>query len=330
MCASRGEGILRACDGLDLHGRRVWPLPAGMVRVRPRHQRHAIRRNRLVDCIPSDHVSSWHRRDQSATRPHDHALDAALRADLVAGHSNPRARLHGFAPRDGSSHDRRVRGVGLRPLLCVLGSDAHSDVPAHRRLGRPESAVRGHQILSVHVGRQCAPARRHSGALFPRRRNLRHPRLESDTAVTCTPNMAIYRLLRGICRESAHVALPYVASGRPCGGTHGGQRHPRQRAPEDGDVRLSAAQPADPSGRQLSVRQCDDRPFADRHYLWRLHGARAGGLEEIDRLFQRQPHGLRDAGHLHIHPARYRRGGPSDGEPRHYHRSPLLVRRCDL
>ena len=60
--------------------------------------------------------------------------------------------------RDGNGHAGRLRRIGLCAVLCILGSDADPDVPAHRRLGRAQPALCGHQVLSLHLGRQRAPA----------------------------------------------------------------------------------------------------------------------------------------------------------------------------
>ena len=71
-------------------------------------------------------------------------------------------------------------------------------------------------------------------------------------------------------------------------------------------------------------------PVRDRHHLRRLHGLCPDGLQEADRLFEREPHGLCHPRHLR--PEQPGPGGrhPADAEPRRLDRSAVPCRGRDL
>ena len=63
-------------------------------------------------------------------------------------------------PHHGRPDDRRVLRARRPAVLLLLGSDAHPDVPHHRRVGRSAARVRDAQVLPVHVPRQRVHAGR--------------------------------------------------------------------------------------------------------------------------------------------------------------------------
>ena len=73
-----------------------------------------------------------------------------------------------------------------------------------------------------------------------------------------------------------------------------------------------------------------DRAVAHRDHLWRDRGDGAAGPQEAGRVQLRQPHGLRDAGHLRL-PATGPPGRRApDGQPRCHHGRAVPLRRRDL
>ncbi len=110
--------------------------------------------------------------------------------------------------------------------------------------------------------------------------------------------LGVPRLLPGLRHQGADVPAAHLAAGRARRGAHGRLGDPRRRAAEDGRVRHPALLPAVLPGRRRHVHPLRARPLGDRH---RLRGARVAGPEgpqEAGRLLEREPHGLRDAGHL--------------------------------
>ncbi len=75
-------------------------------------------------------------------------------------------------PRDG--HAGRLHFARFHPVLRLLGNRAGAHVLADRHLGRPESALRLHQVLPVHPGRQRGHAAVDPVHLL-QHRNVQHP-----------------------------------------------------------------------------------------------------------------------------------------------------------
>ena len=94
-----------------------------------------------------------------------------------------------------------------------------------------------------------------------------------------------------------------------------------------GFVRFSLPMLPDASQRHDSV---DGSPLDHRDHLRRLYGTGPSGSQEVDRLFQRQPHGIRDARPVCDEPTRHRGRSPANGQPRHHDRRALPLRRHHL
>ena len=225
---------------------------------------------------------------------------------------------------------RGVRGARPVPVLRLLGGDADPDVPDHRRLGRRRPGLRRVQVLPLHPGRERrVPGRRHR-ALFPGRRDLRHPRPHGARLSVRDRVLAVLRLPGRLRRQGADGPGPHLASRRPRAGADGRQHHPRGRSAEDGRLRVPAVLAADAAGGVGALLDADAGALGRRDRLWRPAGPGAGRSEEAGRLFQHQPHGLRDPGDLRAQ--RPGDGGrdPADVQPRHHHRRAVPVRRPDL
>ena len=183
--------------------------------------------------------------------PDDRRTDAPLHPGVLGVHHHESADLHGRPARDGDRHARRLRRAGLCAVLCLLGSDADPDVPAHRRLGRAQPPVRGHQVLPLHLGRQRAPLGRHPRAVLLWRAHVRCAGAQSGDVPRSPAAMAVSGILRRLCSEGPDVPVPHLAARRACRSTDGRQRDPRQRAAEDGHLWVRALQSADAAGRRV-------------------------------------------------------------------------------
>ena len=75
-------------------------------------------------------------------------------------------------------------------------------------------------------------------------------------------------------------------------------------------------------GGVAQVRAARRRPGPDLHRLRGPRLAHAEGHEEAHRLLLGLPHGLRHAGHLHLHPDGRQGRRPPDDQPRHLDRAP--------
>ncbi len=144
--------------------------------------------------------------------------------------------------------------------------------------------------------------------------------------------VGVLGLLHRFRDQSAHVPVPHLAAGCARGGAHGGLRHPGQRAPEDGNLRIH---PLLAAARPESVGQRDHRAdsggaFHRRHRLRRAGELDAAGLEKADRLFFGEPSGFLHAGHLRHESQRHRRQRDPADQPRHLDRHAVLDYRRDL
>ena len=80
--------------------------------------------------------------------------------------------------------------------------------------------------------------------------HFRHPHPSSDGNVARlvgAASLGLAGVLPRLRDQGSDVSVSHVASGRARRGADGGLRHPRGRAPEDGDLRILAVQPADAS-----------------------------------------------------------------------------------
>ena len=170
--------------------------------------------------------------------------------------------------------------------------------------GGDEPRLRGGEVRALHPGRLPADAGRHPGAVLPARRRHRQLHLRPArarpvrAAGRADPESPLPRLRAGLRHQGADVPLPHLAARRARGGAHAGQRDPRRRAPEDGDLRLSALLPAALPAGEPHLRALGDRPGRDRHHLRGVGVHRAGRHQEAGGLLQREPPGLRDAGRV--------------------------------
>src|SRR5439155_807245 len=217
-----------------------------------------------------------------------------LHRDARAGVLRAHARAH---LRD----DRRVRGARSLPLLRDVGRHAHPDVLHHRRVGRTKPAVRGDQVLHLHVLRIAADAGGDPDARLPRR--PAHRRLlvllrqcdEQHRRVGARGVLVIRCLLSRVRDQGPDVSVPHLAPGRPCRGADGGLGDPRRGPAEDGDVRLPALCGAVlPSGGAPPGRAGGDRHAVPERVRRGIPRA-AGGVPNLSRRRRRGDH-RRDRG----------------------------------
>ena len=195
----------------------IWvPIVAGLavlaVGPRPRRRRRALDRSRRRD----RRISSSRCRSGCTFRPAPPTMQFVERSDWI-----PRFDIHYFLGVDGISmlfvllnslmtlvvvwsaweviqvrvaqymaafliQSGLINGAFSRarrhPVLHVLRGDADPDVPHHRRLGRPESGVRGGQVLPLHAAGLAPDA---GGAHLPVRRVRARSRSSSGIASRC-------------------------------------------------------------------------------------------------------------------------------------------------
>ena len=151
---------------------------------------------------------------------------------------------HGHAGH-GVGHDRCVPGDGPGALLCIFRADAFADVPDHRRVGREEPNLCGHQVFSIHHRRLASHAPRHHLSRIPagpsdawRRADVRDhaalrtlaPASHSDDPLLC--------VRPGVRHQGSALPPAHLAAGRARRGPHGRVDHSGRRHAENGDVRL--------------------------------------------------------------------------------------------
>ena len=120
--------------------------------------------------------------------------------------------FHGHAASHGNGHAGGIRRAGFRVVLCVLGGHADSDVPPHRRLGRTEPPLCGHQVLPLYPGRQRPLLGRHPRPVLLRRAHVRYPRAEPGHLPCFAANVALPGVLRRLRREGPHVSVSHLAA----------------------------------------------------------------------------------------------------------------------
>src|SRR5579863_9998879 len=201
---------------------------------------------------------------------------------VVDGNRESRERVLHLVSGAADGDAGRLYGAGFLPLLCILGSDAGTDVSADWHMGRAAEALRGDQVLPLHPGWLSADAARHSVPVFP----PSHPdwRLHVQPASalrvcaedlfrfgTVCRHAALLELLLCICDQGADVPIPYVAAGRARGSPDGGIGDSGGRPAEDGDVRihplLTSLLPGCARAHESS--QLDDCSVDYRNHLWR-------------------------------------------------------------
>ena len=97
-----------------------------------------------------------------------------------------------------------------------------------------------------------------------------------------------------------------------------------------GALRLHPVRRAALPRRGADVRPGDHRALAHRDHLRRGRGPRPARPQAAGGVLVGQPHGLRDPGHLRVHPAGHPGRDPADDQPRPHHGRPLPARRRHL
>ena len=316
--------------GAGRRPRRLRPDRPAARRFRHHHPRDAVPRVPYLDPRARHQLRPRRRRVQRALRVPDRALGFDLRARVVGGDRPQGQGVHGQPAGDADADARGVRGARPVPVLRLLGGDADPDVPDHRCLGRRRPGLCRVQVLPLHLGRECGvPGWRHR-ALLRGRRDVRHPRPDGARLSVRGRVLAVLRLPDRLRRQGADGPGPHLAPRRPRAGADRRQHHPRGRSAEDGGLRVPAVLAADAAGGVGALLDADAGALGRRDRLWRPAGPGAGRSEEAGRLFQHQPHGLRDARDLRAQRPGGRGRDPADVQPRHHDRRAVPVRRPDL
>src|SRR3990170_1849412 len=220
-------------------------------------------------------------------------------ADDQLGGAPPGAGVLRDVPPPRDDDPRGLRVPGLLPVLPVLGGGARPDVLHHRSVGRPAEALRGAEVLPVHVRRVHSRADRDLRVLLLRA-HVQHghahrggPQRDPDPRGR-NPKPPVHRPPGGIRHEAPDMAPPHVAPGRARRSPHGRVRDPGGRPPEARRVRDHPRErPNAPAGVPRDV--LDRRDPRDReHPVRRVRVPRAGRPEADGRVLEREPHGLRD------------------------------------
>ena len=132
--------------------------------------------------------------------------------------------------------------------------------------------------------------------------------------------VAVPRLLCGVCGEGPALPSPHLAARRARGSADGRFRPAGGCAAEDGYLRPAAIQcwPLPRPG--AAQRTVDHRAGDHQHHLRRAGRDGATQRQEADRLHLGQPPGLRRARHLQLYPDWHGRRGVPDAESRRLHR----------
>ena len=194
-----------------------------------------------------DHLRHGRRRHFAAVRGAHHRADADLDPGELGSDPAPRARIHDRVPRARDADGRHLLRARPGAVLSVLRGRPHSDVPDHRRMGRPAPGLCQLQVLPLHAARLRADAARHHGDVLAGRHD-RHP----DAAASCFPahaaDLGLPRLPRLVRRQAADVAGSHLAARCACRGAHGRFGDPCRGSIEDGRLRLPALLAADVPG----------------------------------------------------------------------------------
>ena len=298
--------------------------PAGV----HRRERDAIRLQGPVDRVARRPVLLRNRRHQPAADPADHPARIHLHSLVVECHHHPGPGVLLLLPDPADGDAGRLHGPGLLPLLRLLGSHAGAHVLHHRDLGRPQEAVRRHQVLPLHAaGIGPAPAGNPGPLLSPVRRQgrlvLRRPGLSGTGHPARSPVLDLPGHVRRVRHQGSAVSLPHLAPGRPRRGSDGRLGHPGRGAPQDGHLWFRPLQPPHPARRHHGVPALDDGHLRDRDHLRGAGGHDAEGHEETGGVLLRQPPGILHAGGLHRDSGGAGRRHPPDDQPWDLHRSPL-------
>ena len=129
------------------------------------------------------------RRDQHAARRAHRRTRAACGLVQLRRDPHPHARVLRLAARADDRHVRRLRRPRRAALLHLLRVHAGAAVLPDRHLGRAAAALRGQQVLPVHVRRQRHHVRRHPVPRPPRcpDRPDRRDRLRPGAALCAEP-----------------------------------------------------------------------------------------------------------------------------------------------
>ncbi len=182
--------------------------------VRSVDGRFPVRRETAV-ARRRDQLFDGRRRHFAAVRDPDHRAHADLHPGELDCDPEPRARIHDRVPRPRNADGRHVLRARPRLVLSVLRRHPHSDVPDHRRLGRPAPRLCELQVLPLHAARLGADAARHHGDVLGRRDD-RHSDAAASSVSARPADRGVVRLPRLLCGEDADVAGPHLAAGRAC------------------------------------------------------------------------------------------------------------------
>ena len=306
-------------DSDDARLRRDDAVVLRLPRIRPRRRRRADGA-RLALAFDARSVGDGRARGYAAAgrrrriraddRAHGHR--AVHRNAGVLEYRRPRKRLLRPLPAAAGGRVRRVRHAGHVPVLPLLRAGGNADVPAHRRVG---------EQLALPDVQPPERVRRDEADALPR--GGQRPHLDSDSgdfrgsrAWDVRPDGAgAGRVLGGIPalllpvpddrirRLGGALALPHVVAGRTRRRADGGEHGSRRRPDEAGRVRHNPrGHDAHAAGRG-GVDARPARAWDGERPLRRLVGDGADGSEVRDRLFEREPHGLRGDGDCHAQPA---------------------------
>ena len=274
-------------------------------------------------------LSHGRRRHLAAVRDPDHRADAVLHRRELGSDRDPRQGIHDRVSGAGNADGRHLLGARSRALLSVLRRRPDSDVPDHRRVGRPAPGLCQLQILPLHAARLGADAARHHGDVLGGRHD-RHPDAHALFLLARIAEMGVARVLCVVRGEDADVAGAYLAAGRACGGADRGLGDPGRHPAENGRLRFPALLAADVPACLGGFRAAGLRALGHRHHLHLAGRDDAGRHEEADRLFVGGAYGLCHHGHFRRHRAGHRRRHFPDGVARHRVRRALPLRRRRL
>ena len=198
------------------------------------------------------HLFDGRRRHFAAVRGADHRADADLDPGELDRDPAPGARIHDRVPGARNADGRHLLRARSGAVLSVLRGRPDSDVPDHRRVGRPAPGLCELQVLPLHAARLGADAARHHGDVLGRRHH-RHPDAAASRLPARTADLGVARVPRLVRRQDADVAGPHLAARRACRGADRRLGDPRRDPVEDGRLRLPALLAADVSGGHRSI-----------------------------------------------------------------------------
>ena len=247
----------RPLGGARHRARRVRALDPAVYRLQRRDRRVPVRRTVALDPgVPLDLLPRRRRHFDAAHPAHDvhhhPGGDRRMDGDRLAARAVLRR-----VPDHGRPDDRRVRRGRWPAVLFLLGSDAHPDVPDHRRVGRSAARVRDHQVLPVHVPRQRVHAGRADLHVSEDRR-LQHRRVPRPAVDDGRAALDLPRVPGRIRGQDPDGAGAHVVAGCARRSPHGRLGGAGGHHAEDGRIRLPEIQPAHHAGCEPRARLVAD------------------------------------------------------------------------